>query len=255
MTDSKTEKALEPCPFCGGSAKYQDLSGAYIGHNHVVCTQCKATTYDDDKTDARVKWNARAIHVRSLPGQVREVAITPLEWISYQDSEGSAPRWKTEHPFGEYRVIYNRRDGEFWSPELGGVGISWDTLEAAKASAQADYDHRIRSALALPLPEDMKLEITKEWFEKRVAAEGDLDPTTGRPSTRKTMTLNLTDEEIAELERLANPNRDAIRAEAFEEAAAVAYRVCAETRHVQLGDKAAAAIRAISPSPEGSSDE
>ena len=96
----------------------------------------------------------------------------------------------------------------------------------------------------------MKLPIDKEWFEKRAAAEGDSDPTTGRPSTRKTITLNLTEDEIAELERLANPNRDAIRAEAFEEAAAVAYRVCAETRHVTLGDKAAAAIRNLAnPSP------
>lgn len=48
----------------------------------------------------------------------------------------------------------------------------------------------------------MKLDITKEWFEKRAAAEGDSDPTTGR---RKTMTINLTDEEIAELERLVRP--------------------------------------------------
>lgn len=62
----------------------------------------------------------------------------------------------------------------------------------------------------------MKLEITKEWFEKRAAAEGDSDPTTGR---RKTMTINLTEDEIAELERLVNPKREAIRVQAFEEAA------------------------------------
>jgi len=48
----------------------------------------------------------------------------------------------------------------------------------------------------------MKLPIDKEWFEKRAAAEGDSDPTTGR---RKTMTINLTDDEIAELERLVKP--------------------------------------------------
>lgn len=46
----------------------------------------------------------------------------------------------------------------------------------------------------------MKLQIDKEWFEKRAAAEGDNDPTTGR---RKTMTLNLTEEELAQLEELA----------------------------------------------------
>ncbi|MCD4509757.1 hypothetical protein LQT97_00770 [Brucella pseudogrignonensis] len=36
------------------------------------------------------------------------------------------------------------------------------------------------------------------------------------------------------------------RAQALEEAAQVAYRVCAEIRHITLGDKAAAAIRALS---------
>ena len=35
------------------------------------------------------------------------------------------------------------------------------------------------------------------------------------------------------------------RIAALEEAAGVAYRTCAETRHVTLGDKCAAAIRAL----------
>lgn len=46
----------------------------------------------------------------------------------------------------------------------------------------------------------MKMPIDKDWFEKRAKAEGDADPTTGR---RKTMTLNLTDDELAQLEELA----------------------------------------------------
>jgi hypothetical protein len=46
----------------------------------------------------------------------------------------------------------------------------------------------------------MKLPIDKEWFEKRAAAEGDLEIGVGR---RLTSTINLTGEEIAELERLA----------------------------------------------------
>jgi hypothetical protein len=45
----------------------------------------------------------------------------------------------------------------------------------------------------------MKLDITKEWFEKRAAIEGDLDIGAGR----RTSTINLTPEEIAELEQLA----------------------------------------------------
>ena len=46
----------------------------------------------------------------------------------------------------------------------------------------------------------MKLPIDKEWFEKRAAAEGDLEISAGR---RFTKTLNLTADEVAELERLA----------------------------------------------------
>lgn len=84
----------------------------------------------------------------------------------------------------------------------------------------------------------MKLDITKEWFETRAAAEGDNDPTTGR---RKTMTINLTEDEIAELERLVNPNREAIREEAFEEAASL---VEAQWNHCWPSD-IAAAIRAL----------
>lgn len=44
--------------------------------------------------------------------------------------------------------------------------------------------------------------ITKEWFEKRAAQEGDLEIGAGR----RTMTLNLTPEEIAVLERLVDPS-------------------------------------------------
>ncbi len=44
----------------------------------------------------------------------------------------------------------------------------------------------------------LDMNITKEWFEKRAAAEGDLEIGAGR----RTMTVNLTPDEIAELEKL-----------------------------------------------------
>jgi hypothetical protein len=47
----------------------------------------------------------------------------------------------------------------------------------------------------------MKLPIDREWFEKRAAAEGDLE--IGGGSHKLTMTLNLTDAEIAALEQVA----------------------------------------------------
>lgn len=54
----------------------------------------------------------------------------------------------------------------------------------------------------------MKLLIDKEWFEKQAAAEGDLE--IGAGGNRKTMTLNLTDDEIAQLQKLIDDHRDVI---------------------------------------------
>lgn len=77
-----------------------------------------------------------------------EVKVKALEFASYRDSEGSAPRWKAEHTFGEYRIILNTRDMEYWSPQFGGLtGNAWTSLEAAKAAAQSDFETRILSAL------------------------------------------------------------------------------------------------------------
>lgn len=45
----------------------------------------------------------------------------------------------------------------------------------------------------------MKLPIDKEWFEKRAAAEGDLEIGAGR----LTMTINLSPEEMQQLEQIA----------------------------------------------------
>jgi hypothetical protein len=74
----------------------------------------------------------------------------------------------------------------------------------AMAWQEGEFTRPLYAALALPLPvqeqKDMKLEITKEWFEKRAAQEGDLEIGAGK---RLTSTLNLTDAEIANFERLA----------------------------------------------------
>jgi len=54
----------------------------------------------------------------------------------------------------------------------------------------------------------MKMPIDKEWFEKRATAEGDHEIGVG--GNRKTMTLNLTDEEIAQLQKLIDDHRGVI---------------------------------------------
>lgn len=78
------------------------------------------------------------------------VEVHPLEWDPY----------RAETPFGYY-LVNDQRDVP--ASELKGrlpfllTGTRLDnsrheTLEAAKAAAQADYERRIRSALATPAP-------------------------------------------------------------------------------------------------------
>lgn len=55
----------------------------------------------------------------------------------------------------------------------------------------------------------MSLDIDKDWFAKKAAEEGDLEIGAGG---RKTLTVNLTPDEIAILERLVNPEAEKQRA-------------------------------------------
>jgi len=54
----------------------------------------------------------------------------------------------------------------------------------------------------------MKMPIDKDWFQNRAAAEGDHE--IGAGGNRKTMTLNLTDEEIEQLQKLIDDHRGTI---------------------------------------------
>lgn len=55
----------------------------------------------------------------------------------------------------------------------------------------------------------MNLDIDKDWFAKKAAEEGDLEIGAGM---RKTLTVDLTPEEIALLERLIDPAKSDMRA-------------------------------------------
>jgi len=55
----------------------------------------------------------------------------------------------------------------------------------------------------------MNLDIDKDWFAKKAAEEGDLEIGAGM---RKTLTVDLTPEEIALLERLIDPEKSDMRA-------------------------------------------
>jgi len=79
-----------------------------------------------------------------------EVVVKPLEWV------GSVPHvWNAYSAVGaHYQIV--QHGGDIWWVRLNGtalaLGKSYASLEAAKAAANADFERRIRSALAAPVP-------------------------------------------------------------------------------------------------------
>lgn len=114
------------------------------------------------------------------------VVVKALEWRGpFKKFNGC---WTADSPFGTYSVVNEDgwwcvlRDGPFGKDfEWLGNDLSKDTLETAKAAAQADYERRIRSALVWnTIAPDWNV-ITPDWsviaptpIEQRVKALDDL---------------------------------------------------------------------------------
>ena len=98
-----------------------------------------------------------------------QVAIKPLQW------RGSS----SDSPVGEYiaRKDFLAGDDAPWDLSLDGMGIGgvYDSVREAKAAAQADYDARIRSALAPAAPPAVDLEKVEEALEPFDDALGEDD--------------------------------------------------------------------------------
>jgi hypothetical protein len=90
-------------------------------------------------------------------------ALKPLKWN--EPSRETNGCWTAKSPLGTYSVVneggwYASRDDtprDFYF-EWCGQDLSTDTLDTAKAAAQADYAKRIRSALATPAPPEQEIE-------------------------------------------------------------------------------------------------
>ena len=83
---------------------------------------------------------------RTARSEQGEVKVKPLVW------EGCSTSMTAESSFGEYLVELDGQCGwGFWVPsqdiDYDPKGGFHETLDAAKAAAQADYETRIRSAL------------------------------------------------------------------------------------------------------------
>jgi hypothetical protein len=112
-----------------------------------------------------------AVAALAHPGQVREIAIKPLEWVEQISGEWwIADRYRVEKFDGGGFAARSK------GPHSGSLvtlcfGVSF---EAAKAAAQADFEQRIRSALALPLPVQEPVAFTSQaQLDKAKAFPGD----------------------------------------------------------------------------------
>lgn len=110
------------------------------------------------------EWNIPLYASPPHPSRTREaegVAVKPLEWAS--EPPYSVARVPNLRLFYSTEAVWTER--KFHYVELSGGFASgrFDTVAEAKAAAQADYEQRIRSALASP--DTVGVEITEEMVE------------------------------------------------------------------------------------------
>lgn len=156
MTD---ETKLMPCPFCGESDQDTLLIEHMVGTvrrpaYRVVCDNCGASTGYSDRGDHVKEWNTRAALAAIQPadpvtkaGCCQSVRVKPLVWTPRPDGR----QWYGHAADGLYlsfTAVMSTETGE-WSCFLRDFWRPFETIEAAKAAAQADYDARILAALEL----------------------------------------------------------------------------------------------------------
>lgn len=143
---------------------------AAIGAGGQAVAQFRKTGCSDwydglpDNEDGRGPYETRTLYSHPAPsGQA--VAVEPLEWERL--SNGNL---RALGAFG-YRYIVHARSGSFLLHHAGSLSDdSFETEEAAKAAAQADYERRILSALSQPHPADDRVAPTEGVSNK--AEEG-----------------------------------------------------------------------------------
>jgi hypothetical protein len=114
-----------------------------------------------------------------------KAAIKPLEWKPSIEGHASG-QWFASSLLGEYYTYMHMPTGRAWLKGPDGVADFHDTIDLAKAAAQADYERRIRSALSVPdSPSPASGQIVA-WIAE---AENGLPPhkrgTTADPETAK----------------------------------------------------------------------
>lgn len=140
---------LKPCPFCGGEAWLNDYEAKHGGMPaRSRCPQCKSCGcslwYHPTESKAIAAWNRRADLVPAP-----SVTVKPLEWDCDFAAVNIPEGYSTyENGDDEWSVYLTWRTGSEKLHEAG-----HQSLDAAKAAAQADYEARIMAAIQIaPAP-------------------------------------------------------------------------------------------------------
>ena len=126
---------LKPCPFCGDAMEWR--AGDYAAHTSQVDNPCPIALHGF--TD-RAKWNTRT------PPQVK-----PLVWVETRHKSPDQLGCRSSAIGINYVIISALMGGNCILSSGASVYIGpfhFDTIDAAKAAAQADYTRRILDALA-----------------------------------------------------------------------------------------------------------
>jgi len=181
---------LDACPHCGQAEfarvkrwpwEKEGEPGLVWGY-HVICDAsgidahprgCGASSgWGETPEEAIAAWNRRAYLAASgdASPQPAQVAVKPLEWrkptdhpkdpdaddtLFAADGIGGVYAISTRLKFGPPYLLWWAHDPMDWA--------GFDSIDAAKAAAQKDYETRIRSALA-PSPADGAVEAL-EWID------------------------------------------------------------------------------------------
>lgn len=154
MSEDKS-MVIAPCPFCGETPDidrretFQDSQGTKWGS--VVCgcgvvgpqVRTGYESVEHWRWEAIDAWNRRAAPLASETAADPRVAVKPLDWVTYP-LQPLTCRVSTilgmydASPFMWRMAPY---DGTKWT-----IGQA-ETLEAAKAAAQADFERRVLSLI------------------------------------------------------------------------------------------------------------
>ena len=90
--------------------------------------------------------NAKIAERIFAPAESAQVKVKPLEWNEYE-TEGEIDRWDAQTMMGAYYEIGVDFNGYLVSHDYAHLNRAYETLDEAKAAAQADYESRIRATL------------------------------------------------------------------------------------------------------------